>query len=106
MAWDVIQSESKTTGVKTTWVTLSSNEGAFCSISRGTVVGNLIVQVFASIDDGTTIPDVPLFTKVIDSADSEMGFPVSGPLKSIALAWTGAAGNATLHIRRNGGLVV
>ena len=111
MAWQAIYSESITEGPanKSAYQNLDPNEGAHVYVKRTDTPAtvDMIVQIWGSIDGGTTESDIPLFSISVDPADDEIDFPVSGPLFSIAIGLGTIAGDAVtadIKIRPNGGL--
>jgi hypothetical protein len=108
MAWgSVITDTGIITSVNGPYHDLAPNEGAHVHFTRTAGTGDVILQIFASIDGGTTLPDQPAWTVLMDAADDEKSFPISGglPVRSIAAGVDGAGATFTAKFVLNGGLV-
>ena len=104
MAWGSIFTQSKVGPNKTDWQLLNPNEGMQIHFKRTAGTGDVVLNLWASIDGGTTVPEVPLFSFTMDADDDEATIPVSGPLFSVACS--SASGTFEYKFRPNGGLVL
>ncbi len=93
-----------TPSTKSPYHHLIPNESAMIHVTRTGGTGAIIVQVWASIDDGTTESAQPVWTFIMDAADDDRSFPVSGALVSIAIGVVGTAAVLTAIFALNTGL--
>ncbi len=108
--WQAITTDTDVAeGAKGSWVQLKPYEGAHCHAERtdGGSTATWVVQVWTSIDDGTTVPDDPIMEYSVDPSKTKIDFGFEGPFKSVALGTKAVSGDAvvlTLKVKPNGGL--